>query len=742
MSLAPGTRLGAYEVISPIGAGGMGEVYRARDTRLHRDVAIKVLPEMFSADADRLARFKREAHVLASLSHPNIASIHGLEETSSGSALVLELVEGPTLAERIARGALPLDEALQIARQIADALEAAHEHGIIHRDLKPANIKLTRDDRVKVLDFGLAKAVEADDGPAKAGHYVLSQSPTITSPAMTHGGMILGTAAYMSPEQARGRPVDKRSDVWAFGCVLYEMLSGRRTFDSSEVSDVLAFVITKEPDWSALPPTLPAAIRKLLRRCLEKDRRRRLADISDARLDIEDAMHASTVRTDSDGIADKPLTGLWRRALPWSIAALALLSAATLLIRPMFREPATRPAFAQVSAQLGADVSLVMSQGPGAILSPDGTTLAFVGQPTTGGRAPQLYIRRVDQLSAQPLNGTDGALNPFFSPDGRWIGFFSGGKLKKTAVAGGGAVTLADAPNGRGASWGDDDHLVFMPDFYTGLWRVSSSGGAPIRLTVPPGGGTDRWPQVLPGSKGVLFTRHTGLTGYENADIVVQPLPDGTPRVVQRGGFYGRYLASGHLTYVQGGALFAAPFDLGRLARTGNPVPVVQDIANGGFWTGAAQFAVSDTGTAVYASGSDSAVPVQWLDGTGQTSMLRSAVANWADPSFSTDGRHLALDIWDGKQSDIWIHELERGRSPRLTVDPGDDFKPVWTTDGTASLYVAREEGFHRPFGSASMEQAPIQRLTSVNPRQLCDIVASRTEFLAFTELSPDDQST
>src|SRR5688572_24949339 len=449
MSLAPGTRLGAYEIVALIGAGGMGEVYRARDSRLGRDVAIKVLPDAFASDADRVTRFAREAQVLASLNHPHIGAIYGLEDR----ALVLELVEGPTLADRIARGALPLDEALAIARQICDALEAAHEHGIVHRDLKPANIKLTRDGNVKVLDFGLAKA----SSPAESGTVDLDNSPTITS-AGTHGGIILGTAAYMSPEQARGKPIDKRTDIWAFGCVLFEMLSGTRAFEGSDVHDVLVAVLSKEPRWDALGTNVPPSIRNLLRRCLQKDRRRRLADIADARIEIEDEMNPSGVHRAPEVVLNAaPRNRLRHYGLPWAVAAMAVLSAGALSLWPLSRTTVAPSSLVRVNAELGAPVSLVTAQGAGAILSPDGKTLAFVGQPSVGGGAPQIYLRGLEQLSAQPLAGTEGAMNPFFSPDGRWIGFFSAGKLKKAAVSGGGSIALADAANGRGGSWGDDD---------------------------------------------------------------------------------------------------------------------------------------------------------------------------------------------------------------------------------------------------------------------------------------------
>jgi len=420
VSLASGVRLGAYKILALIGAGGMGEVYRAHDTTLNRDVALKTLPDLFALDPDRVARFKREAQVLASLTHPNIAGIYGFEEAGGVQALVLELVEGPTLADRIAHGPVPLDEALPIARQIAEALRAAHEHGIVHRDLKPANIKLRPDGTVKVLDFGLAKALERETGSAQND---LSQSPTITSPAMTRMGVIMGTAAYMSPEQAKGKVVDKRSDIWTFGCVLYEMLTGKRAFGGAEIVGVLAQILEREPDFDALPSATPPAIRRLLRRSLEKDLKRRLSDIADAALEIDEAL-----TTPVDSRAVRPVSveiqsAGWWRALPWALAStLGLSCALLLLLWTPWRTPSP-VAPSRLSAELGVDASLATAVGPqvnigtSVVLSPNGSLLAFVAQ-KSATEAPQLYVRRIEQLQATLLGGTEGAASPFFSPDG------------------------------------------------------------------------------------------------------------------------------------------------------------------------------------------------------------------------------------------------------------------------------------------------------------------------------------
>ena len=445
-----GKSIAHYRVTEMLGKGGMGVVYRATDTKLNRDVALKVLPEVFARDADRMARFKREAHVLASLNHPNIASIYGLEEADGVHCLVLELVEGPTLAEKIQEGAVPLEESLNIAKQIADALEAAHEKGIIHRDLKPANVKVTPEGMVKVLDFGLAKALAEP-----ASEAVAENSPTL-SVAATHAGIILGTAAYMSPEQARGQEADKRADIWSFGVVLFEMLTGNRTFKGETTLDTLASVLKIQPEWDALPSETPALIQRLLRRCLEKDRKRRLHDIADARIEIEEGL-AKPAGEVGLPVRIPPPQPLWRRALPWAVAGMfALVAALGLWPQP---EP-TPPPPMRLSVEIAPGESFWTVQGPAAVLSPDGTHLAFV---TTDGQGQRkLYLRSLDQLQANALSGTEGPANPFFSPDGEWIAFFSGNQLKKVSVSGGATVTLCNAEgNGRGGSWGEDGTIIF-----------------------------------------------------------------------------------------------------------------------------------------------------------------------------------------------------------------------------------------------------------------------------------------
>ena len=605
MVVQPGAVLGRYLIAALIGRGGMGEVYRARDTRLRRDVAVKVLPAAFTADAERMARFEREAHLLASLNHPHIATIHGLEEADSVRALVMELVEGPTLAERLRQRPMPPEEALAIARQMTEAIEYAHERGIVHRDLKPSNVKLTGEGAVKVLDFGLAKALE--DAPPSGQDE--SQSPTLSGRA-TRAGVILGTAAYMSPEQAKGKGADRRSAVWSFGVVLYEMLSGRQAFSGETASETLAAVLKTEPEWGVLPASVPARVGRMLRRCLEKDSRRRVQAIGEARIVIEDALAGAPEET----VAAVPF---WRRVLPWS---LALPVTFVLGLWAPWR-PAPQPEEPQrLSVELGADASLVTDSGPAAVLSPDGSVLAFVARKAAGEKTPfdvfpefapvlvevptQLYVRRLDQLEAAPLAGTEGARNPFFSPDGEWIAFFAGGKLKKIAAIGGAAVTLCDAPGDRGGTWGEDGNILFAPHSLTGLWRVSSEGGAAEALTTPDtaaGENTHRWPQALAGGEAVLFTAGRGGARFWDANLVVQKLPSGPRKIVQQGSSYGRYLPSGHLVYRQEGTLFAVPFDLDRLETTGPPAPALEGVlAAEGY---GAQFDFSNQGTLAFVPG-------------------------------------------------------------------------------------------------------------------------------------------
>ena len=558
----------------------MGEVYRAHDTKLGRDVAIKVLPPAFADDVLRMARFEREAHVLASLNHPNIAAIYGIEQ----GALVMELVAGSTLAERLAAAAVPIEEALPIARQVAEGLEAAHDHGIVHRDLKPANVKITPQGVVKLLDFGLAKV--AGEAAAAAGQ--LTSSPTL-SMWTTQAGTILGIAAYMSPEQARGKPADRRADIWAFGVVLYEMLSGRPLFGSgATMTDIIAAVVTREPDWSALPTSTPPHIRRLLERCLRKDVKTRLQAIGEARIAIDE--QASTPsRCSSAGRNARPPVGLGCRYCSNPGCRRRLVACGS----SARAAPAGAGERRNIAGHAGDGRQYRRDAGP----IPDGMRLVVTLRGADG--KVRLYTRRLDESQLTPLAGTEGGSSPFFSPDGRWIGFGADRKIKKISVEGGAAVTLCDAGIVRGASWGDDGNIVFGLTPSPGLLRVSADGGTPETLTkLNPGEVTHRWPQVLAGSQVVLFTAHSGTVNYDGANIDVLSLKTGQRKTVQRGGFYGYYVASqngpGQLIYLQQNTLFAAPFNLARLELTGPTVPVLKDVASSVF--GGGDFTLSGTG--------------------------------------------------------------------------------------------------------------------------------------------------
>ena len=586
-----------YKIAERIGKGGMGEVYRATDTKLNRDVAIKVIPDLFAKDPDRMARFSREAQVLASLNHPNIAAIHGLEESEGKRALVMELVDGETLQERIKRGAVPVEEALKYAKQIAEALEEAHEHGFIHRDLKPANIKITSNGMVKVLDFGLAKAMEGESSSGSSPD--LSQSPTLSA-AATAAGVILGTAAYMSPEQARGQKVDRRADIWSFGVVLYEMLTGRSVYSGETVSDVLAKVLEREPDWDSLPKDTPASTQRLLRRCFEKNVRQRLQSMGDARIVIDEYLsNPAAESTVIAGPAAATTPPLATRVLPWALFGVAALVAALVALSP---GPAPEPPL-KLSVEVGAE-PIWNVLGSSVVLSPDGTRIAYI---VGDGNQREVRVRSLDQLEGLTV-ATGAPYHPFFSPDGQWIGYVTPSEMQKVPLSGGTAMTLCEVERSRGASWGPDDMIIFAPSPNSALLQVPAAGGEPKPLTTldeSNGEASHRWPQVLPGGEAVLFTSHSQAGGgFDSANVEVLLIATGERKVLRRGGSYGRYLPSGHLVYVNQATLFAMPFDLRKLEVTGSPAPVVQDVS-WGVAHGGAQFSVSETGRLAYIAGCD-----------------------------------------------------------------------------------------------------------------------------------------
>ena len=655
MLLSTGDRLGPYEILSALGAGGMGEVWKARDTRLGRIVAIKVSQERFSD------RFEREARSIAALNHPNICTLFDV----GPDYLVMELVEGPTLAERIAKGRLSPDEAIPIARQIAEALEAAHEKGIIHRDLKPANIKLTADGNVKVLDFGLAKAV---------GETAAHDDAETATVSATRAGSVIGTAAYMSPEQARGETIDKRADIWSFGVVLYEMTAGKPPFQGKTAADLLAAVLTQPPDWDAVP----VRIRRVAERCLEKNPKRRIRDAGDVRLALEEEP-AAPQRT--------------ARVLPWALAG-ALAGALAMLAASQWRPTrATSPLklvaspFMNLSVDLGTDP--IVESGRTVTVSPDGTRIVFrIGG--AGGKR-MLAVRSLDLPSNRstitPLAGTEGGGGPFFSPDGRWLAYWADRKLKKIPIQGGASVTLCDAPESHGASWGENDQIFAILGSGTGLFRVDAGGGTPQLLAKP----ADRkqavwaWPQVLPGGESVLYTANEGVKNFNEASIEVLSWKTGKWKTLQRGAYYGRYLRSGHLVWVRNQTLFGARFDPVRLELKSVPVPIVESDLASMADDGSGQFDFSDTGTLVYVSGERESYIV-WVDSKGKMQSLISTPARYRDPSLSPDGKFLAVAA-GLIQSEIYIFDLEhRALSQRAFLKPCRI--PAWTSDGRHVLFA------------------------------------------------------
>ncbi len=691
MPLSSGSKLGPYEIVAPIGAGGMGEVYRARDTRLDRTVAIKVLNSQLIVSTELKARFEREAKVISQLQHPNICVLHDIGSENGTDFLVMEFLEGESLSEKLKRGPLPTDELLKTAIEVADALEKAHRAGIIHRDLKPGNVMLTKSG-AKLLDFGLAKTMTAAVSSAgNSSASVFAAAVTLSSPAspLSSAGAILGTVQYMAPEQIQGLEADARSDIFAFGLLLYEMATGKRAFQGKTQSSVVGQILAMDPaPISSLQPMTPPALSRLVSTCLEKDPEERFQTIHDVKLRLVEVSEAPALSTVTSPRKNRERIG-------WAIAGVLALTATALAIGFVQRAP--KPAQPmRLSVDLGADATLSSTNfGAYAILSPDGTRLAFVA--VGADKTRRLYIRSLDQMQANVLSGTEGAGDPFFSPDDQWIAFFAGGKLKKVSVQGGAVVTLCDAPNDRGGSWGDDGSIVFAAGNREGLSKVSSAGGKPEPLTTlnqRAGEVTHRWPQVLPGSKDVIFTDHTSGSQFDDADIAVYSAVSGKVKTLFHGGSYARYLPSGHLVYVHNSTLFAVPFDIKRLEVTGQSAPVVEGVASSP-GTGGAQFSFSDLGTSVYVAGSavNLDVSIYWMDATGKFTPLRETPGDYNDLAISPDGKRLAMDITNGNKTDIWVYEWERDTLTRLTFAGDSNDRPVWTPDGQRIVYSSSEKG-------------------------------------------------
>ena len=658
--MSPQQTIAHYRITAKLGEGGMGEVWRATDTKLGRDVAIKVLPETFAQDADRMARFTREAQVLASLNHPNIAAIYGVEER----ALVMELAEGPTLAERIAQGAIPLDEALPIAKQIAEALEYAHERGVVHRDLKPANIKITPEGRVKVLDFGLAKAISAEP-QAEACATV---SPTLTMRA-TATGVIMGTAAYMSPEQARGHNVDKRADIWAFGVVLYEMVTGSQLFAEATISDTLASVLKEEPDWDRAP----AKLRRLLRGCLEKDPKQRLRDIGDAWRLLE---------------GETMLTAPSRSRLGWMIAAcvlvIALFAVGFLHFRETPPEAAVIRTYIPPPAGTGFNFAGALSAVGPVALSPDGRRMTFSARAADGKN--QLWLRSLDALTAQPLAGTEDAIHPFWSPDSRYIAFFAGGKLKKIDASGGPPVTLCDAPVGRGGTWNQAGVIVFTPQFSSlGLHRVSASGGVPAAMSLD---ATGRWPWFLPDGRHFLFssggTVRLGSLDSKESKVLVETVSDAV-------------YSQGYIIYLREDTLMAQPFDLKRLALSGEAVPIAENVRSVGSQRRGV-FAVSQNGLLVYQSstGQGRSALLTWFDRNGKRLGTVGEPGDLVGVELSPDRKNVATSVLDpvSRTFDLWLYGVPKAVRTRFTFNASRNYPhAIWSPDGASMVFDSNRDG-------------------------------------------------
>jgi len=722
MSLSKGSRLGSFEILAPLGAGGFGEVYRARDSRLARDVAIKILPPAFADDPERMARFQREAQLLAALNHPNIAVLYGINESGGAAALIMELVEGPTLSVRIAAGPVPLDEAIPIARQIADALECAHERGIIHRDLKPANIKLTRDGQAKVLDFGLAKAV---GGSAISGDSVDSHTLTISA---TQSGVILGTAAYMPPEQAKGKEVDRRADIWSFGVVLYEMLTGTRAYTGETAADTMASVLKEELDWSRLPADTPPHIRRLLKRCLEKDPRRRLRDIGEARI----ALEYDGTETGTPAILVAPLPSAIKRRLPWAVAA-GLLICATGLAWLDFRQSPQPDRVLRYTIE-APEKSSVHSFA----VSPDGRLLAIAGALQSGSR---LWIRPLDTLLAQALPGTEGAQYPFWSPDGKFVGFFAEGKLKKIAADGGPAQSLCDAPNGRSGSWNRDDVILFAPQPSGGIHRVPARGGTDTPVTHV--NGSDRFPVFLPDGRHFLHLV-TSAPAAESGVYLTSLDGKETRRVLADASSFsyvppaaGQNL--GHLLFVRDSTLVAQPFDPDRLAAAGDAFPVAEHVgfgANNNF----APVGASANGVLVYQS--DRSVlqnDLVWFDRSGKVAGQVAPLGEYWDVALSPDEGTAAYSLLGGGNTgNIWLYEFARQTGQRFTFHPSGNLGAVWSPRGDRIAFSSNRNAavsnlFVKPANGAAQEEP----LLSTGDIKIASSWSPDGRYLVYEEINP-----
>jgi len=701
VSLAPGTRLGSYEIVSALGEGGMGVVYRARDTKLNRDVALKILPETFALDAERRARFTREAQILASLNHPHIAGLYGLEDSGQTHALAMELVDGQDLSEH---SQLSIADAISIARQIADALEAAHELGVIHRDLKPANIKVKADGTVKVLDFGLAKAAA---GAAEGTPYGSSNSPTMTSPAMTAMGMILGTASYMAPEQAKGRPVDKRADIWAFGIVLYEMLSGRRCFPGDDVTDVLAAVLRQDIDWSALPAATPPRVRQLLERCLDRDVKTRLRDIGEARVLLASPGPAPA--------ADSPQRRGVSIGMTAGLTAIAAIGAALAVFS--FRPASTAPDVPVVRLPFEAPAA-VISEISDPTISPDGKTMLFSGRGADGSKV--LWVRALDAEDATPLPDTDDAIEPFWSWDSKSIAFGANGKLKRLDLGATRAQVLTDAARLNNGAWSRHGDIVFGPDYGAMIMKVAATGGPRSEVVKADSEGRPsegRYPVFLPDGKHFLFWggNRTWALSVDGGEL--KQVLDAGPVV---------FAPPGWLLYIRNGVVVAHAFDTERLEVSGEPKPIARE-DSGELWGRGTRLSVSETGVLVIASPPGQNYQLAWFDRSGKPAGTLGPVRNSTVievPRISPDGSRVVVQINDVKtrNQDLWLGDVSRGTFERFTTVPQMEQLPVWSGDGTSVFANASRPGmqgiYRFPIGGGPEELVAPGTLFPANASQ------------------------
>jgi serine/threonine-protein kinase len=726
-----------YRLVDKIGEGGMGVVWKAVDTTLDREVAIKILPEAFATDAERMARFEREAKLLASLNHPNISAIYGLHDSQGIRFIAMELVPGEDLSHHLARGPLSLDEALPLALQIAEALETAHENGVVHRDLKPANIKVDEDGQAKVLDFGLATV---DPAPAIDA----SVSPTITTGG-TAAGVILGTAAYMSPEQARGKPVDKRADIWAFGFILFECLTGRRPLAGESVGDTIARILEYEPDWDALPTGTPASVRRLLLRCLRKDPRERLRDIGDARIVLSELLAGGAEASDSqNGFEERRSPARRRRAIAWGLGLAALgavLGGAFVRYVWYPKEPSEARPTVRASIPLPPGNRLVISDYLSITIAPDGSRLAYVLESPDG--TERLYVSEIAQDEARPIPDTEGwPYSPFFSPDGEWVAYFDSisQRLMKVPVDGGAPVAVCEAPpSSRGGSWGPDDEIVFTPGYSSGLYRVSASGGVPTPISnLRDGEKSHRNPQILPDGKTVLFGIATpDITTFDDALIAALDLDSGEIRILIEGGTFARYLPPGHLVYARNGALHAIRFDLERGETLGSPVRVLDGLITSPSQSWAL-YAISREGTLVYAPGSPGLEDkrVISLDREGNPTPMDVPAENYYRVRVSPDARRLAFSI-EAANTDIWIHDPGRKTLTRLTSG-WDNEQPVWTPDGSRVVFTSNRTGDGDLYWRNADGSGDAEMLYASGHEKSPDSISPDGEFLVFTENDPE----